>query len=188
VGIVLWIAAAAMLSAVVWTTFNHDPFTFLGPEILLALGGLLLCLSAGLLFLVASIRDRRRCPANCAGCMFVFFTVLVFWFPGMTLKTYRDTREEEQRGRQTIVSLHCLIGDIEAIRSRFGQVPNDEAELVGLRGKPMPAHLHYVSRGNPDYAIFGLFGGLWGIPYAYGFGLSSFGPDPLPRLMVDSGL
>jgi len=67
-------------------------------------------------------------------------------------------------------------------------VPNDEAELVALGGKPMPAHLRYVSRGDPEYAIFGRLGGLWGIPYVYGFGLNSFGPDPLPRLMVDPGL
>ena len=187
-GIVLWIAAAAMLSVAVWTTSNHDPWNFIPPEILLTFGGFLLCLPAGILFLVASIRNRRRCAANCGGCMFVLFAVLIFWSPGLTLKMYRNVREDEQGGRQTILAVHCLIRDIEAIRMRLGRVPNDEAELVALRGKPMPTHLHYLSRGNPDYAIFGLFGGLWEIPYVYGFGLNSFGPDPLPRLIMDSGL
>ena len=187
-GIVLWIVGAPMLSAAVWTASNRDWWNFLPPQILLTLGGFLLCLPAGICFLLASIKNRGRCAANCGGCMLVVFTVAIFSFPGCTLKTYRDTRDDKQGGRQTILALHRLIGDIEAIRARLGRVPNDEAELVTLRGKPMPPDVHYLNRGNPDYMLSGRFGGLWGVSYWHDFYLESLGPDPLPRLMVSPGL
>ena len=41
------------------------------------------------------------------------------------------------------VPIKTLLSDIDAISKRLGRVPKDEAELVKLRGKPMPE----ISRG-----------------------------------------
>ena len=78
-GVLLWVVAAAMLSAAVWMPCHH---TLFAPDILLALAGFVLALPASVVFLVASIRNRRRCAENCAGCMLVLFTVLIFLVPG----------------------------------------------------------------------------------------------------------
>jgi hypothetical protein len=176
-GVLLWIAAAAMLNSAVWTTS-------LGELVLLALGGALLSLPAGVVFLVASIKNRKRCAANCAGCMLVLFTVLICLFPGHTLNTYRDRREANQDSRQKILALHRLAADIEAIRARLGRVPNDEAELVALGGKPMPLHVLYVNQGTNSYVLIGGVPQLWGHSDLFGWGLDFFGPNTVPRVRV----
>jgi hypothetical protein len=180
-GVLLWIVAAAMLSVAVWAT-SHG--AFFPPEILLALGGFLLSLPAGAVFLVASIKNRRRCAASCAGCTLVLSTVLIFWFPGETLHTYRDRREADQDARQTILMLHRLAADIDAIRARLGRVPNDDAELVALRGKPMPPDFLYVNQGDQSYVLTGFVCQLWGRGDIFGWSVNYHGPNAVPRIRV----
>ena len=158
-GVFVWIAAAAMLSAALWTTSR----SIFPPDFFLAFGGFSFSLPAGVAFLVASIKNRGRCAANFAGCMLVLFTVLIYWFPGGTLKTYRQCRDASRETRQKILVLHCLAGDIEAIRARLGRVPNDEAELVALPGKPMPHHVLYVNQGKSNFVLT-----VW-VPQAWGW-------------------
>jgi hypothetical protein len=128
-----------MLSVAFWTPLSRDDF-FVPSGGLFALGGFLLSLPAGILLLLASVKNRTRCAGNCAGCMIVLFALVVYWVSGGTMRSYRVGPEAVQQTRQLILMLHRLTADIEAIRVRLGRLPNDEAELVALRGKPMPPY------------------------------------------------
>jgi hypothetical protein len=177
-GILLWIAAAAMLGAAVWTTTSLL-------EILAALGGALLALVAGVVFLVASIKNRRRCSANCAGCTLAVFAVLICWFPGLTIKVYRERREANQDQRQMILALHRLATEIDAISARLGRSPRDDAELAALRGKPLPPHFLYTSQGDKSYLVIAFPHELWGASDMFGWSLEFYGgPDAVPRIQV----
>jgi hypothetical protein len=116
--------------------------------------------------------------------MLVLFTVLIYCLPGGTLKTYRHRREATQETRQTILVLHCLAGDIEAIGTRLGRVPNDEAELVALRGKPMPHHVAYVNQGKSNFVLTVWIPQAWGWRDMFGWGLDFYGPNDVPRLQI----
>jgi hypothetical protein len=183
IGVLLWIAVAAMLSVALWTNSR----SLFPPDILLALIGFLISFPAGMVFLVASIRNRRRCCANCAGCMLVFFTVLIFCVPGWTFKRYRCERDDRQETRQTIFAAHCLASESDAIFARLGRVPRDEAELVALRGKPMPPHVFYRERGKDRYLLSCDVPQLWGYRDAWGLGFALYGKKDALGLRVDSG-
>ena len=116
--------------------------------------------------------------------MLVLFTVLLFWFPGLTLKMYRYRWDAMQETRHKILVLHCLAGDIEAIRARLGRVPNDEAELVALRGKPMPHDVVYLNRGKSNFMLFVWIPQAWGCRDPFGLGLLFYGPNRVPRLQL----
>lgn len=183
IGVLLWIAAAAMLSVTLWTNSRG----MLPPEILLGLIGFLITLPAGVVFLVVSIRDQSRSCANSAGCMLVFFTAVIFCFPGWMFKMYRCERDARQETRQTILAVHCLASDSDAIFARLGRVPRDEAELAALRGKPMPPHVFYSERGKDRYLLSCGVPQLWGYRDAWGLGFSLYGKKDALGLRVDSG-
>jgi len=152
-----------------------------------ALFGLLLSLPAGVVFLYVSIKNQERCAANCAGCMLTLFTVVIFCFPAMSLKIYCSDRDDKKETRRTIVALHCLSCDANAIFARLGRVPNDDAELVSLRGKSMPSRIFYANQGNDKYVIFGGVHKVWGYNDPWGVGLMYFGMNDAQRLRIDSG-
>jgi hypothetical protein len=51
----------------------------------------------------------------------------------------RQEAEYERQQAADIKDGQQLIADIDAIHTKLGRYPTDEAELVELRGKPMPA-------------------------------------------------
>jgi hypothetical protein len=63
--------------------------------------------------------------------------------------------------------MHKLGAEIEAIRARIGRLPNDEQELVALRGQPMPPYFrayqtHYYRHNKDAYRIDAMVPDFWG--------------------------
>jgi hypothetical protein len=194
-GIVLWMIAAAMLSTW-WCVPTSLGNTWVGISHILAAIGVVLSLAAGVLFLVASFRDRGRCVANCAGFMLVFFSVIIPVDAAYTMHSRRAGPEAVQETRQLILTLHQLAADIEAIRARTGRLPKDEAELVALQGKPMPAYYrdyrvnyHRIDdKGDSSadaYALGCIAADFWGENGDFfGWVVSFHGPRAVQRLVV----
>ncbi len=196
IGIVLWAAAGVLMSASLWASPSlGDPWV----RILhfLPAAGLALTLPAGLVFLVASVRDRKRCAGNCAGCMVVLFSIIVPAVSACTIHRHRARCEAVQETRQLILMLHQVAGEIEAIRAQTGQLPKDEAELVALRGKPLPAYYREYrtkyyrtdSEGAPGrdgYYLDCTARDFWGEHQdLFGWILFFHGPHAVQRLDVD---
>jgi hypothetical protein len=77
-------------------------------------------------------------------------------------KARLDAEYERQQAADNLETQQ-LIYDLDAIHKKLGRYPNDEAELVDLRGKPMPVtHAknrpsHPISyRRDPGNAKYGL--------------------------------
>ncbi len=197
-GVVFWIMAAAILSAGFWTLASLHEFMIPSGAIF-TVGGFLLSLPAGILFLVASIKNRSQCAGNCAGCMIVLFTFVIYCISGGTMRHYRAWPESVQETRQLILTLHRLTADIETFRSQLGRIPKDETELVSLRGKPMPPYhqnygIRYMSFGKDRYP--GLEGDyrldcgashFWGLHWdIFPWIFEYFGPTATPRLHAEA--
>jgi hypothetical protein len=193
-GVVLWGFAAAILSAGFWTpeTSESDHGLFVIPRgVVLGAGGFLLSLPAGIVFLFASVKNRSRCAGNCAGSMIVLFTFVVYCTAGSAMRTHRVGPEFVQETRQLLLTLHRLSAEIEAIRARTGRLPKDEAELVVLRGKPMPPFYHdycvHYSREGDSYRLDCSASHFWGrswdfFPWIFCY----YGPDSPQRLQAIS--
>lgn len=196
-GVVFWIAGAAMLSAGLWPPISIGQ-PWLRVSQILGSVGFVLYLSAGILFLVASAKDRRRYAGNCAGCMIVFFSVIIPAVSAGTIRSHREGPEAVQETRQMILTLHRLTAEIEAIRSRIGRLPNDEAELVALRGQPMPQHhqTFRISYDRPDANDYRTRGNyhlqcgsshFWGEHWDFwGWIFHFYGPDAVQRVYVET--
>ena len=93
--------------------------------------------------------------------MIVLFSFVIYWTAGGTMRTYRFGPEAVQETRTLILTLHRLSTEIEGFRTRLGRLPNGEAELVALRGKPMPPYYpNYRVRYTRDHRT-GYYPRLW---------------------------
>ena len=72
--------------------------------------------------------------------MVVLFSFVIYWTAGGTMRTYLFGPQAVQETRTLILTLHRLSTEIEGFRTQLGRLPNGEAELVALRGKPMPPY------------------------------------------------
>jgi hypothetical protein len=117
--------------------------------------------------------------------MIVFFTVII---PAVSVYTIWDKRagaEAVQETRQLILTLHRLSAEIEAIRAQMGRLPKDEAELVALRGKPMPTYyrdsrVSYLRDDRNGYRLDCCVSYLWG--HGWGWIVCFYGPEAVQRL------
>jgi hypothetical protein len=96
--------------------------------------------AAGIVFFVASLKNRARCAGNCAGFMILFFTFVIAVMAAKIRQESMAGPEAVQETRQMIVTLHRLAAEIEDIHAKTGRYPADEAELVALRGRSMPQY------------------------------------------------
>jgi hypothetical protein len=189
-GIIVWIAAAAVLSAGFWTPVSFHGLFFFPSSFAFTAGGLLLSLPAGIIFLIASIKNQPRCAGNCAGCMIVLFTFVIYCTSGSTMQTHRFGPESIQETRQMILTMHRLSAEIEAIRAKTGRLPKDEAELVALRGKPMPPYrgdyrVSYQRNDQGGYNLNCCASHFWGRGWdIFGWILIFHGPDAVQRLQA----
>jgi hypothetical protein len=193
-GVVFWGFAAAILSAGFWTP--ETPESYYGLFVIprgVAVGavGFLLSLPAGIVFLVTSLKNPSRCGGNCAGCMIVLFTFVIYCTAGSAMRTHRLGPQVVQETRQLLLTLHRLSADIEAIRAKTGQLPKDEAEVVAQRGKPMPPFYHnycvrYLRVGGSyrlDCSASHFWGRSWDFfPWIFCY----YGPDSTKRLQAIS--
>lgn len=196
--ILLWITAATMLALGLCRPISLGQ-PWLGIGQFLGTAGFLLFLAAGLLFLIASLKDRKRCAGNCAGFMLVFFSVVIAAASAYNVHCHRDGIETVQETRQMLLTLHRLTMEIEAIHARTGRYPANEAELVALRGKPMPQYhcifrISYDRPGADDYRNRGAYHlqcgatHFWAdhwdtiFPWIFHF----YGPDAVQRVYVET--
>ena len=87
-GVVLWGLAGVILSAGFWTPVSPHGLLLVPSSLGFTVGGFLVSLPAGIIFLVASARNRSRCAGNCAGCMVVLFSFVIYWTAGGHMRTY----------------------------------------------------------------------------------------------------
>ena len=187
-GVALCVAAVAVaITGYGLTALFGDPegriASFLG-----VLAGIMYLLG-GLVFFIASLRNRTRCAGNCAGFMIVFFSIVISAMSACTQRDYRAGPQAIQETRELILTLHRLSAEIDAARAKTGRLPKDEAELVTLRGKPLPTHssnyhVRYLQDNDGGYYLEGyvtyLWGGGWGWVYCF------YGSDAAQRLHVES--
>jgi hypothetical protein len=197
IGTILWVSAAAILCAGVWTRVSYHGLVMFPISSAYTAGGILLSMPAVTLFVLALIKNQSRCAGNCAGCMVVLFTFVIYGTSRDTMYSYRDWPETVQETRTLISTLHQLTAEIEELRSQLGRLPRDEAELVALRGKPMPPYykeyrIGYRQYGgshklNGDYRLDCGASHFWGrnwdfFPWIFEF----YGPDAVQRLQAIS--
>ncbi len=150
---VLWLSAAVLLSA----AFSI-PDRFIIARSVPGLVGYFLAWAAMIAFLVAILRGRGRTTANLCACTAIVFSFILI--AGALHTTSGDPKRHAELQKEIrIVSLfHDLRSEIEAFRSRSGRLPKDEAELVSLRGKPMPVYdgnlrIMYFSEDAQHYRL-----------------------------------
>jgi len=102
-----------------------------------------------------------------------------------------------QETRKLISTLHGLTAEIETLRSQMGRLPRDEAELVALRGRPMPpSHFgHGLISYQRDAGRDGLDGDyhlecmashFWGCHWdIFGWIILYYGPNASRRFHVE---
>ena len=161
-------------------------------------GASLLFFATGILFFIASIKVPKRCAGNCAGFMIVFFSVVIPAVSAYTIQSRRKTPEAVQETRQMLLTLHRLTAEIEAIHAKTGRYPANEAELVALRGKPMPQYhrtfrISYDRPGTDSYRKRGEYhlecsaSRFWGKHWdLFGWIFHFYGPDATQRVYVET--
>lgn len=195
-GICLWIVATVLLSIPLWSpVFGLD---LLMPIVGLFLVGLLLSLSAGVALLIALVRRPSRSVGNCAGVILVVFTLINVVMARNTMTRHHAGPARVEQTRELVLALHQLTAEIETYRDQLGRLPKDEAELVSLRGQPMPPYfqdyrVNYYQRGEGDWrcveddyylrcSAFHFWGRAGDI---FGWGFCFYGPDCTQRLEVE---
>jgi hypothetical protein len=187
VGVVLCCLATAALSVMQWALFPDDAK---GLATLCALLGGSFLLVSGLVFLGAAAKNRAGQPANCGGCVLALSTLIAWIAVGFTMHRELRLQEDPQETTHTLLTVHKLAQDVEAIRTRLDRLPTSEQELVRLRGKPMPRFgaghypISYERNGNVDYRLHFHLTTFWGYRWNY-FVAYYQGPNAAPRLFVD---
>jgi len=187
VGVVLWCLATAALSAMQWAPFPDDAK---GLATLCALLGGSFLLVSSLVFLGAAAKSHAGQPANCGGCVLALSTLIAWIAVGFTIHSELRLPEDVAETTHTLLAVHKLAQDVEAIRTRFGRLPADQQELVRLRGKPMPlcgsghCPITYDRNSDADYRLNFDLATFWG--YRWNFYVAYYqGPNATPRLFVD---
>jgi hypothetical protein len=186
VGVILWCCAAALLIAAFWVPLPDDAE---GLRLLCAIPGPLLPVSS-IVFLVAATKDPARRAANCGGCMLAVFTLVIWIAAVCTIREFRSRQESVEQTTTTLVKLHELAAEIELIRARLGRLPEDEKELVEMRGKPMPTfyghfQIQYLRDTEGHYQLSCSVSDFWGSHWdLFGWIVSYYGPSSTPRLRV----
>ena len=197
VGTCLWIVATVLLGIPLWNpVFGGDLLVLI---VILFLVGLLLSLSAVVAFLIAVARRPSRSAGNCAGLILVVFTLVNLGMARNTMTQYLVGPARVEQTRELVLALHQLTAEIETYRDQLGRLPKDEAELVSLRGQPLPPYFRdyrvdYYQRGEGDWrcaegdyylrcSAFHFWGRAWDIfPWLVCF----HGPECTQRLEVES--
>jgi hypothetical protein len=123
--------------------------------------------------------------------MIVFFSVLVTAMSAHAIHSRREMAGAVQETRQLLLTLHRLSAEIEAIRAKTGRLPKDEAELVTLRGKPMPPYyrqyqVRYYRNEMGGYSMHCSAPDFWGEHWdLFGWIILFYGPNSTQRLEVD---
>ena len=100
-------------------------------------------------------------------------------------------QREIQETTNTLITLHQLAGEVEAIRARIGRLPGSEGELVELRGKPMPTYylnycIHYYRSSPEDYSLSACVNNFWGADWdIFGYILHCYGPTSPRRVRAE---
>ncbi|MFL5329977.1 MAG: hypothetical protein ACJ8C4_13815 [Gemmataceae bacterium] len=81
---------------------------------------------------------RRSRAKRILGAILLAVSVLNAFGLAILIAYGTGRRQSEREHRENSVTLRKLLVDLEDIRTRLGRVPTDEAELIALRGKPMP--------------------------------------------------
>ena len=119
--------------------------------------------------------------------MTVFFTIVIFGLSGFAEHERRVHDETIQATRELILTLHRLSAEIETIRSRLGRLPDNEGELVDLRGEQMPLfykdfHITYRRDDRNGYSLNCCVGNVWG--HGWGEIIDFHGPESTQRISV----
>lgn len=139
-------------------------------------------------FLVAASKDRRHRAVNCAGCMMILFTWLISVSTAAAIREHLDYQERVEKTTHTIITLHQLSAEIEAFRERLGRLPDNEDELVELRGQPMPPfyknyRISYQRCSKDEYYLSCSISDFWGQHWdLFGWIFMFYGPNSTQRL------
>lgn len=160
-GVALWGLAVAVIVA-----SRGVPM----PEVssaLCVLAGLLLLLASSIACFVAAVNDRARRGRNCACCSLALFTLIAGLIVGNKLNGHLQYQASIQHTTDTLITLHELSLEIESLRSRLGRLPEDEEELIALRGEPMPtfyldSQIHYYRDDADHYGLHCCLSDFWG--------------------------
>jgi len=133
-----------MMTLFCWYLENNPRVGFFIPidqfGLLLSFIGFVSMIAGMVVFLVAASKARRGRAVNCAGCMLILFIWLTFGGAAAEIINRLECQNRVENTTHTIIKLHQLAAEIEAFRERLGRLPDDEEELVQLRGQPMPTY------------------------------------------------
>jgi hypothetical protein len=187
-GVALWCLAILLISLHQWT-----PISEYLPGSKDAYRGIssLFLVTGCIVFLVRAAKYRHSRAANCAGCVLAFYTLCfcaAVSSDAYRLRTYLDCVDHTTH---ILITLHKLANDIEAIRTRIGRLPANEAELVQLRGEPMPIYygqyrINYYLRDSGIYDLSCCENNFWGSHWdIFGWILHYYGPQSTQRLHAE---
>jgi hypothetical protein len=185
VGTVLWCVGAAALGAGTWAPLPEDAE---GRMVLLGVLGVLLPFVSSIVFLVTASRRRVGRVQNCGGCVLALFTLIIWLAAAKAIHDCRERVSSAEQTTKTLIQLHKLADEVETIRTRLGRLPANEAELVRLRGEPLPYHyshfrIRYIRRDGDGYALTCGLSDFWGshwdiFPWIFDY----YGPQSTQRL------
>jgi hypothetical protein len=147
VGIVLWCLAAVVGAACCCLVLSTTEITIPFAPLLYGAVWAVFSFASSIAFLVAALRTRTRRGRNCACCMLLLVTLIACNFTCGKIANHRCQQHAVQHTNETFIKLNALATEIESIRATLKRLPDDEKELVKLRGKPMPTfYRHYQIR------------------------------------------
>ncbi len=129
--------------------------------------GLLSLFVAGIIFFCALFEFRASVPENCFGVTLAFFSLFTLFSATSSANAIVNAQKNENATTQSLILLHKLGEEVEAIRAKRGSVPIDEEEFVRLRGEPLPIYRYthritYQRRNGNEYELELLMPDFWG--------------------------
>jgi len=148
--------------------------------------------TSSICFLIAAIKTRTRQVVNCLGCVLPLFILVNSCVIGSKLHNFSSNQNDVEETTRTLMAVLELAQEIDTLQKHLGRLPNDEAELVLLLGKPMPTFgshhvpIHYYRNGDSDYHLNFDFRSFWGYRWdLFGYVATYSSCNANPRLFVD---
>jgi hypothetical protein len=190
-GIVLWCLAAAAISITMPMAFSVSYDVGSGTKEFFSALGILLTIASTVVFIIAAALDRTRFPGNCGGAVLALSTFIISCAAVAAFHGDLSYLKEVKETTQTIVELHKIGNEVEKFKLQLGRLPNNEEELVNLRGKPMPTNgrftiVNYYKLDDNHYSLNSSLRSFWGRHWdLFGYVLSYYGPHSTRRIYAD---